>query len=42
MNGLIKLHQPGMFHQYTICTYIFTGPQNARGNHFRSILGGFL
>ena len=42
MKGLIKLHPPGMFHQYTICTYIFIGSQNARGNYFRSILGGFL
>ena len=41
MIGLIKLHTPSKLHEYIIFTFLFTDHQNARSNHFVSILGGY-
>ena len=41
MIGLIKLHKPGNFHQYTICTFLLTAFQSPRSSRFGPRLGGF-
>ena len=41
MIGLIKLHKPGKFHQFTICTFFLTDFQNPRSTWFGPLLGGF-
>ena len=39
--GLIKLHKPGKFHQYTICTFLSTAFQSPRSSRFGPRLAGF-
>ena len=41
MIGLIKLHKPGKFHQYTICTFLLTAFQSPRSSWFGPRLGSF-
>ena len=41
MIGLIKVHKPAKFHQYTICTFVLPDLQNPRRGRFGPPLGGF-
>ena len=40
-SALPFLQNPGNFHQYTICTFLFADFQNSRSNHLGPILGSF-